>query len=96
MWGRWQGAEYDNDADGVVDSLYNYTYDLAGNQTRNEYDSDADGMPNSIYNYTYDAAGNQTRYEHDSDADGMANTAAVSTFLTVGWAFIFAGEGGEA
>ena len=45
--------EYDFDADGTVDRIYNYAYDANGNRTKYEYDSDGDGTLDVIRTYTY-------------------------------------------
>ena len=43
--------ESDRDNDGVVDAVYYYTYDLAGNEIKVEIDSDNDGVINEICCY---------------------------------------------
>ena len=43
--------ESDRDEDGVIDAVYYYTYDIAGNEIKVEIDSDNDGVINEICCY---------------------------------------------
>jgi hypothetical protein len=43
--------ESDRDNDGVIDAVYYYTYDIAGNEIKVEIDSDNDGVINKVYCY---------------------------------------------
>ena len=74
-----QYRSVDTDGDGV-DSIYTWTYDANGNQTRQEYDSNGDGVANDISTATYDANGNITRYETDTNGDGVANSITTYTY----------------
>jgi len=43
--------EQDRDNDGVVDVVYYYTYNIAGNEIKLEIDTDNDGAVNKVYCY---------------------------------------------
>jgi hypothetical protein len=42
---------FDRDNDGIFDSVYQYTYDINGNEIKVEIDSDNDGVINEVYCY---------------------------------------------
>jgi hypothetical protein len=69
----------------VANSIYTWTYDANGNQTRREHDTDNDGVANSIYTWTYDANGNITRIEYDTDGDGVANSIYIYNYGNKGY-----------
>ena len=58
-------TEIDSNNDGIIDSVYYYTYDTtSGNLTKEEYDYNNDGIINDAIIYDYDANGNMTRKEY--------------------------------
>ena len=48
--------ESDRDNDGVIDAVYYYTYDIAGNEIKVEIDSDNDGVINKVSCYHMEIA----------------------------------------
>jgi hypothetical protein len=48
--------ESDRDNDGVIDAVYYYTYDIAGNEIKVEIDSDNDGLVDEVYCYNMEIA----------------------------------------
>ena len=51
----------DRDEDGVVDTVYYYTYDISGNEITLEIDSDNDGVINTVYCYNLGKDMNKSR-----------------------------------
>ena len=63
--GKKTKTEIDSDNNGVINSVYYYTYDpISGNLTKEEYDYDNDGTIDDTITYDYDANGNMTRKEY--------------------------------
>ncbi|MEN8231170.1 MAG: hypothetical protein ABFR35_00645 [Thermodesulfobacteriota bacterium] len=48
--------ESDRDKDGVIDAVYYYTYDIAGNEIKVEIDSDNDGVVDEVRCYNMEIA----------------------------------------
>ena len=70
----------DRDADGKIDNIRSYTYDVNGNLTKKEQDNDADGKIDNIRSYTYDANDNLTKEEQDYDTDGKVDNIRLYTY----------------
>lgn len=73
-------AEYDDFADGSVDSRFYLTFDANGAVTRHDTESRADGTITSTIEWTNDSDGRAIEQRTDSGADGTAEVIDVWTY----------------
>lgn len=72
--------KYDNNLDGVPESIHSYTYNSSGYKSSETYDTNADGTPDIIKTYTYDSDGHELSVSIDENADGVVDRLNTSTY----------------
>ncbi len=65
---------------GLVSSIYTYTYDSNGNMLTYAIDDDANGVADRIYTYTYDANDNKITSSTDRHAIGVVDSIITNTY----------------
>jgi hypothetical protein len=72
--------EDDNNGDGTIDEIRQYTYDKDGNIIRYTRDTDANGLPNTIDESEYNSFGDITLSKYDSDGNGTPDSIGKSQY----------------
>jgi len=78
--------EIDSDFNGVVDSIYVYSYDIEGNlNTRTHYTGrDTTGTPDEIITYLYDSSGRKLKEMRDTNGDSIVDGVSNYSYDTNG------------
>ena len=73
-------STYDNENDGMLESVTTYSYDSNGYNTRIEYDNNADGITDLRHTITYDHLGRDVHQETDFENDGSADYITIHKY----------------
>ncbi|MBO84578.1 MAG: hypothetical protein CL927_04415 [Deltaproteobacteria bacterium] len=68
-----ESSSYDAASDGVLDKIWTYSTDAAGNVLEAAIDDDADGVIDAVQTFAWDADGNQVEETWDYTYDGVVN-----------------------
>jgi len=72
----------DSDFNGVIDSIYVYSYDVKGNlNTKTHYTGrDISGASDEIITYLYDSGGKRTKEMRDTNGDGLIDEVSYYSY----------------
>ncbi len=75
--------EFDENIDGKLDAVKNYTHNDEGEAIRAELDSNVDGVVDEIIEFEYNESGYLTTLNVDSDADGEVDSITSYEYQTI-------------